>query len=176
MFARLIEPKAVVFPCGPNCGCGPHFVNRISQRGSKYRLEVFRTLRMCWGVRSWDSIPSGAPVCEYIGLLMKTDDLDPAADNSYVYDIDCYICLQKMKALEGRKRRLWDAALPSHVGKVDDESSDSVPFCIDAGQTGNITRFINHSCQPTLFVQCVLSNHHDIKLARFVLVAADNMF
>lgn len=58
---------------------------------------------MCWGVRSWDSIPSGAPVCEYIGLLMKTDDLDPAADNSYVYDIDCYICLQKMKALEGRK-------------------------------------------------------------------------
>ncbi|XP_022888854.1 histone-lysine N-methyltransferase, H3 lysine-9 specific SUVH4-like isoform X1 [Olea europaea var. sylvestris] len=168
---RLIEPKAVVFECGPNCGCGPNCVNRVSQRPPNYRLEVFRTPRMGWGVRSWDYIPSGAPVCEYIGLLMKTDDLDPAADNSYVFDIDC---LQTMNALDGRERRLRDVALPSHVGKVDD-TSESVPFCIDAGQTGNFARFINHSCQPNLFVQCVLSNHHDIKLARVILMAADNI-
>ncbi|CAA2958258.1 histone-lysine N-methyltransferase, H3 lysine-9 specific SUVH4 [Olea europaea subsp. europaea] len=100
---RLIEPKAVVFECGPNCGCGPNCVNRVSQRPPNYRLEVFRTPRMGWGVRSWDYIPSGAPVCEYIGLLMKTDDLDPAADNSYVFDIDC---LQTMNALDGREARL----------------------------------------------------------------------
>ncbi|KAL2544411.1 Histone-lysine N-methyltransferase [Forsythia ovata] len=168
---RLIEPKAVVFECGPNCGCGSDCVNRISQRPPNYRLEVFRTPRMGWGVRSWDYIPSGAPVCEYIGLLMKTDDLDPAADNSYVFDIDC---LQTMNALDGRERRLRDVTLPSHVGKVD-ETSESVPFCIDAGQTGNFARFINHSCQPNLFVQCVLSNHHDIKLARVILMAADNI-
>ncbi|XP_022863184.1 histone-lysine N-methyltransferase, H3 lysine-9 specific SUVH4-like isoform X2 [Olea europaea var. sylvestris] len=168
---RLIEPKAVVFECGPNCGCGPDCVNRISQRPPNYRLEVFRTPRMGWGVRSWDYIPSGAPVCEYIGLLMKTDDIDPAADNSYVFDIDC---LQTMNALDGRERRLRDVTLPSHVGKVD-ETSESVPFCIDAGQTGNFARFINHSCQPNLFVQCVLSNHHDIKLARVILMAADNI-
>lgn len=39
-FARLIEPKAVVFECGPNCGCGPNCVNRVSQRPPNYRLEV----------------------------------------------------------------------------------------------------------------------------------------
>lgn len=48
-------------------------------------------------------------------------------------------------------------------------------FCIDAGSTGNIARFINHSCEPNLFVQCVLSSHHDIKLARIMLFAADNI-
>ena len=37
---RLIEARAVVFECGPSCGCGPGCVNRTSQRGIKHRLEV----------------------------------------------------------------------------------------------------------------------------------------
>lgn len=37
---RLVEAKAVVFECGPQCGCGPSCVNRASQQGLKYRLEV----------------------------------------------------------------------------------------------------------------------------------------
>ena len=50
-----------------------------------------------------------------------------------------------------------------------------VEFCIDAGISGNLARFINHSCEPNLFVQCVLSLLHDIKLARVMLFAADNI-
>lgn len=73
------------------------------------------------------------------------------------------------------QRRLRDVSLPT-LEKDDDKTSDSVPeFCIDAGSTGNIARFINHSCQPNLFVQCVLSVHHDVKLARVMLIAADNI-
>lgn len=37
---RLVEAKDVVFECGPNCGCGPNCLNRTSQNGIKYRLEV----------------------------------------------------------------------------------------------------------------------------------------
>lgn len=48
-------------------------------------------------------------------------------------------------------------------------------FCIDAGSVGNVARFINHSCDPNLFVQCVVNSHHDLKLARIVLVAAENI-
>ncbi|KAK6153175.1 hypothetical protein DH2020_012814 [Rehmannia glutinosa] len=170
--ARLVEPKAVVFECGPNCGCVPKCVNRTSQNGPRFRLEVFRTPKKGWGVRSWDYIPSGAPVCEYIGLLRSTADLNPAADNSYVFDIDC---LQTMQGLDGRESRLRDVSLPSHLQKIGEEASESVPFCIDAGHTGNVTRFINHSCQPNLFVQCMLSSHHDLRLARIILIAADNI-
>ncbi|XAR52062.1 Histone-lysine N-methyltransferase [Bertholletia excelsa] len=171
---RLIEPKDVVFECGPNCGCGPDCVNRTSQRGLRYRLEqVFRTPKKGWGVRSWDYIPSGAPVCEYTGILMKTDEMDLAYENNYIFDIDC---LQTMKGLDGRERRSQDVSIPTYLDRSDDHRSDSMPeFCIDAGSTGNIARFINHSCQPNLFVQCVLSSHHDIKLARVVLFAADNI-
>jgi hypothetical protein len=75
------------------------------------------------------------------------------------------------------QRRLGDVsvtAINSFDG--DDQKSESVPeFCIDAGSTGNIARFINHSCEPNLFVQCVLSSHHDVKLARVMLFAADNI-
>lgn len=169
---RLIEPKAVVFECNSNCGCGPDCVNRTSQRGIKYRFEVFRTPNKGWAVRSWDYIPSGAPICEYIGILTKTDETDSAAANSYIFDIDC---LQTMKGLDGRERRLRDVSLPTSE-KDEEKSIDNTPeFCIDAGLKGNIARFINHSCQPNLFVQCVLSTHHDVKLARVVLIAADNI-
>ncbi|XP_057982560.1 histone-lysine N-methyltransferase, H3 lysine-9 specific SUVH4 isoform X2 [Malania oleifera] len=172
---RLIEAKAVVFECGPKCGCGPGCVNRTSQRGLKHRLEVFRTPRKGWAVRSWDYIPSGAPVCEYTGVLTRTDELNADTDNNYIFDIDC---LQTMKGLDGRERRLRDVSMPlsNHLEKPDDQKSECVPeFCIDAGSIGNIARFINHSCEPNLFVQCVLSSHQDFKLARVMLFAADNI-
>ncbi|XP_024963740.1 histone-lysine N-methyltransferase, H3 lysine-9 specific SUVH4 isoform X1 [Cynara cardunculus var. scolymus] len=168
---RLIEPKAVVFECGPNCGCGLTCVNRTSQRGLRYRLEVFRTPKKGWAVRSWDYIPSGAPVCEYIGILKKTDDVDSNPENNYIFDIDC---LQTMKGIGGRERRVGEVAMPSLLDK-DDEKDSGPEFCIDAGGTGNVARFINHSCQPNLFVQCVLSVHHDITQARVILFAADNI-
>ncbi|XP_065866883.1 histone-lysine N-methyltransferase, H3 lysine-9 specific SUVH4-like [Euphorbia lathyris] len=175
---RLIEAKPIVFECGPNCGCGPNCVNRTSQRGLKYRLEVFRTPKKGWAVRSWDFIPSGAPICEYVGVLMRTEDLDSVCENNFIFEIDC---LQTMRGLGGRERRLGNVSVDSVptisiTDGLDDQKSEIVPeFCIDAGSTGNIARFINHSCEPNLFVQCVLSSHHDLKLARVMLFAADNI-
>lgn len=62
--------------------------------------QVFRTPMKGWAVRSWDFIPSGAPVCEYIGILRRTEDVDNASENYYIFDIDC---LQTMKGLDGRE-------------------------------------------------------------------------
>lgn len=64
--------------------------------------QVFRTPKKGWGVRSWDFIPSGAPVCEYMGILRRTEDIDNASedDNNYIFDIDC---LQTMRGLGGRE-------------------------------------------------------------------------
>ncbi|KAI3929811.1 hypothetical protein MKX01_025979 [Papaver californicum] len=89
---------------------------------------------------------------------------------SSFFDIDC---LQTMRGLDGRERRRGDVSIsPSaFLDKADDE----VDYCIDAGTPGNVTRYINHSCAPNLFVQCVLSDHHDVKLARILLFAADSI-
>nr|XP_043625388.1 histone-lysine N-methyltransferase, H3 lysine-9 specific SUVH4-like isoform X2 [Erigeron canadensis] len=170
---RLIEAKDVVFECGPECGCGPGCVNRISQRGIKYRLEVFRTSNRGWAVKTKDFIPSGAPVCEYIGELRRTNELDNVAENDYIFEIDCW---QTMKGVGGRERRLGDVSVSVSKELENAAADEKEPeFCIDAGRIGNVARFINHSCDPNLFVQCVLSSHHDVKLARIVLFAADNI-
>lgn len=172
---RLVEPRDVVFECGPTCGCGPSCLNRTSQQGLKYQLEVYRTKDKGWAVRSRDYIPSGAPVCEYIGTVRKSDELDNVSGNDYIFDIDCW---QTMNEIGGRERRLRDVSIPSsnNAKERDDHISETGPeFCIDAGSYGNFARFINHSCEPNLFVQCVLSSHHDVRLARVVLFAADNI-
>ncbi|XP_076916315.1 histone-lysine N-methyltransferase, H3 lysine-9 specific SUVH4-like [Bidens hawaiensis] len=169
---RLIEAKDVVFECGPNCGCGPGCINRVSQGGIKYQLEIFRTKDRGWAVKTKDFIPSGAPVCEYIGELRRTNELDNVAENDYIFEIDCW---QTMKGIGGRERRQGDVSECLGNNKLDENSMPEPEFCVDVGRFGSVARFINHSCDPNLFVQCVLSSHHDLKLARILLFASDNI-
>ncbi|GJY97085.1 histone-lysine N-methyltransferase, H3 lysine-9 specific SUVH4 isoform X1 [Tanacetum coccineum] len=168
---RLIEAKDVVFECGPNCGCGPGCVNRISQREIKYQLEVFRTSDRGWAVKTKDFIPSGAPLCEYIGQLRRQREMDKVDNNEYIFEIDCE---QTIKEIGGRERRLGAGSVKSENVAADEKESEP-EFCIEAGSVGNVARFINHSCDPNLFVQCVVSSHHDLRLARIILVASDNI-
>uniref|UniRef100_A0A0E0N725 SET domain-containing protein n=1 Tax=Oryza rufipogon TaxID=4529 RepID=A0A0E0N725_ORYRU len=169
---RLVEPKAIVFECGANCSCNNNCVNRTSQKGLQYRLEVFKTASKGWGVRTWDTILPGAPICEYTGVLRRTEEVDGLLQNNYIFDIDC---LQTMKGLDGREKRAGsDMHLPS-LHAENDSDPPAPEYCIDAGSIGNFARFINHSCEPNLFVQCVLSSHNDVKLAKVTLFAADTI-
>lgn len=36
-----MKPMDVVYECGPGCGCGPECLNRTSQAGLQFRLEVW---------------------------------------------------------------------------------------------------------------------------------------
>ncbi|KAM6589787.1 hypothetical protein CsatA_012392 [Cannabis sativa] len=171
---RLVEPMDVVFECGPQCQCGPKCVNRTSMRELKHRLEVYRTPKKGWAVRSWDYILPGSPVCEYVGVIRRSDELDNVSENDYIFEIDGW---QTINEMEGRERRLRDVSLPqNHTVRRKGKISECAPeFSIDAGSFGNVARFINHSCEPNLFVQCVLNSHHDLRLARVVLFAADSI-
>ncbi|CAI0463719.1 unnamed protein product, partial [Linum tenue] len=171
---RLIKAKDVVYECGPGCSCGSKCINRVSQHGLKFQLEVYRTKVKGWAVRSWDLIPAGAPVCEYTGLLRRNAEMDSVHDNDYIFDIDC---LHTMHGIDGREKREGDVPVTSGTPEQVDATlrESDTEFCIDAGSCGNVTRFINHSCEPNLFVQCILSSHHDLRLARIVLFAADDI-
>ncbi|CAI5506064.1 unnamed protein product [Closterium sp. Naga37s-1] len=52
---------------------------------------------------------------------------------------------------------------------------EDLHFCLDAKRMGNVARFINHSCNPNLFVQCVFFDHHDHRLPHIMLFAYDNI-
>ena len=48
-------------------------------------------------------------------------------------------------------------------------------YVLDAKHEGNAARFINHSCDPNLYVQPVLSSHHDHTLPKVCMFASQNI-
>ncbi|CAI5466468.1 unnamed protein product [Closterium sp. Yama58-4] len=52
------------------------------------RSQVYNTLHKGWAVRSWDFIPAGAVVCEYVGDVLPYERVDHVEDDMYVISID----------------------------------------------------------------------------------------
>ena len=165
----IVEAKALVYECGPSCKCSSSCHNRVSQRGIKFQLEIFKTKSRGWGVRSLNSIPSGSFICEYIGELLEEKEADQRTGNDeYLFDI----------GNNYNDSSLWDG-LSSLMPDVQASSSEVVvgdgSFTIDAAQYGNVGRFINHSCSPNLYAQNVLYDHEDKRIPHIMLFAAENI-
>ena len=70
------------------------------------------------------------------------------------------------------QKRLGDVATKLNKYEL---RRDVPKYVIDAQDFGNVSRFLNHSCDPNVFVQCVLSGHDDFNLPRIVMYAADHI-
>lgn len=165
---RIAEPKHAVFEAAPNARIEERVRRQlnVTQNGIHYRLEVFRTEKKGWGVRSWDTIPAGAYVCEFTGEIMTQDEAEFRGNDDYIFDLDC---IQTAVGIGGRNHRGTKLAL-------DPELHREVPeYALDGHRAGNVGRFINHSPEPNLFVQCVLGEHHDLNIPRICFFASDNI-
>jgi len=49
------------------------------------------------------------------------------------------------------------------------DNRDGETFCIDARRYGNVSRFINHRCQPNLVPVKVFVDHQDVRFPRIAL-------
>ncbi|XP_058207492.1 histone-lysine N-methyltransferase, H3 lysine-9 specific SUVH5-like [Rhododendron vialii] len=84
----IVRRKPLVYECGPSCNCPLSCQNRVSQNGIRYHLEIFKTVKMGWGVRSRDFIRSGGFVCEYTGeLLREQEAVERVGNDEYLFDI-----------------------------------------------------------------------------------------
>ncbi|GFQ07030.1 histone-lysine n-methyltransferase h3 lysine-9 specific suvh6 [Phtheirospermum japonicum] len=72
----LRRSMGIVYECGPSCNCPPTCVNRVSQRGPQYQLELYKTESNGWSVRSRSYISSGSFVCELVGKLKQFKDVE----------------------------------------------------------------------------------------------------
>ncbi|XP_021291532.1 histone-lysine N-methyltransferase, H3 lysine-9 specific SUVH6 [Herrania umbratica] len=164
----IVEAKPLVYECGPSCKCPASCYNRVSQRGIKFQLEIFKTESRGWGVRSLNSIPSGSFICEYAGELLEDREAEERTGNDeYLFDI----------GNNYSESSLWDGLstlMPDAHSSVCQVVQDS-GFTIDAAQHGNIGRFINHSCSPNLYAQNVLYDHDDRRIPHIMLFAAENI-
>jgi euchromatic histone-lysine N-methyltransferase len=163
----VVHAKPLIFECGPSCKCPPSCHNRVSQLGMKIPLEVFRTAKTGWGVRSLRSISAGSFICEYVGELLHGEEANQRSNDEYLFDI-------------GQNYDIWKE-MPSAIPGLNSSGARSLTmeddegFTIDAAEYGNIGRFINHSCSPNLYAQNVLWDHDDKRVPHIMLFADENI-
>jgi len=162
----IVEARPLIYECGPSCRCPPSCHNRVSQHGIKIPLEIFKTSKTGWGVRSLSSISSGSFICEYTGELLEDEEAEKRQNDEYLFDIGSNY----------HDEELWEG-LKSVVGVQSSTSSSETMegFTIDAAECGNVGRFINHSCSPNLYAQNVLWDHDDMRMPHVMFFAVENI-
>ncbi|PON91054.1 histone H3-K9 methyltransferase [Trema orientale] len=154
----IVSQKSLLLECGPSCHCAPNCRNRASQSGLKIHLEVFKTKDRGWGLRSWDPIRAGSFICEYAGQVIdpsKIDKFGVDIDDDYVFDA---------------------TRISQPLGVLPGDSSEGLkipfPLVISAKYTGNVARFMNHSCSPNVLWQPVSrenKNESDLHVAFYAI-------
>ncbi|XP_073276109.1 histone-lysine N-methyltransferase, H3 lysine-9 specific SUVH1-like [Primulina huaijiensis] len=134
----LLTDKSLIRECGQSCTCPPTCRNRISQAGLKVHLEVFKTKTRGWGLRSWDPIRAGGYICEYAGDIIQAPSSSDSDDNHIFYATRYYEPLEAV---------CYDSS---------SSTKSTFPLVISAKNSGNVARFMNHSCSPNVLWKPVL--------------------
>ncbi|CAM0911508.1 unnamed protein product [Alopecurus aequalis] len=160
----LVRGRPVVYECGDLCDCTMSCLNRLTQRGMKHRLEVFRSEETEWGVRTLDLIHPGAFVCEYSGDVVLGDV--PMNEGSFI----------DPKRFPKRWREWGDAsdALPDENRSQFDHFPEP-SYVLDVSQRRNISSYISHSCAPNLFVQFVIRGNENESCPHLMVFAMDTI-
>ncbi|XP_036905437.1 histone-lysine N-methyltransferase SETMAR [Sturnira hondurensis] len=139
-----------VFECNALCPCPERCANRVVQRGVELRLQVFRTRRKGWGLRTLEFIARGRFVCEYAGEVLGPSEarrrirMQTPLDANYIIAVREHVC-----------------------------SGPVMETFVDPARIGNVGRFLNHSCEPNLLMVPV---RVDSMVPRLALFAAKDIW
>lgn len=133
-----------VFECNVLCQCGERCRNRVVQRGLQFHLQVFKTEKKGWGLRTLEFIPKGRFVCEYAGEVLGFSEVQRRLRSQATQDSNYLIAVRE---------HVYD-------GQV-------METFVDPSRVGNAGRFLNHSCEPNLLMIPVRVDSMVPKLALF---------
>jgi len=137
-----------VFECNRACACKASCKNRLVQSGVHHKLSVFRTPGKGLGLRAQQFIEKNMFVCEYAGEVL---DRNTAA--------------QRTKILASKHSgHYYILVVREHLA-----DNKMITTYIDPMYVGNVGRFINHSCNPNLYMVPVRINNNIPRIALFTL-------
>ncbi|KAL5542441.1 hypothetical protein UlMin_010151 [Ulmus minor] len=164
----LLRGKPLVFECGPFCNCPPQCRNRVTQRGLKNRLEIFRSRETGWGVRSLDVIQAGSFICEYAGVVLTKEQAQVVSMNG-----DNLVHPDRFTdrwAEWGDLSQIYpDYARPSYP------PMQPLDIALDVSRMRNVACYISQSSTPNVFVQFVLYDHNNLMFPHLMLFALENI-
>ncbi|XP_027360718.1 histone-lysine N-methyltransferase family member SUVH9-like [Abrus precatorius] len=164
----LLRGKPLIFECGPFCRCPPNCRNRVTQKGLKNRLEVFRSRETGWGVRSLDLIQAGAFICEYTGVVLTRDQAQILAMNgdSLIYP----------NRFTDRWAEWGDLSLiDSNYVRPSFPSIPPLDFALDVSRMRNVACYISNSPTPNVLVQFILYDHNNLMFPHLMLFAMESI-
>jgi len=139
-----------IYECNKKCRCGPDCFNRVVQRGRKAKLAIFRTDNGCgWGVKALETIKRGSFVTEYVGEVITNEEAE-------------------------RRGERYDQTGSTYLFDLDFNDQINL-YTVDAAVHGNVSHFINHSCEPNLIVYGMFSDCLDPNLPRLALFACQDI-
>ncbi|XP_058101340.1 histone-lysine N-methyltransferase family member SUVH9-like [Magnolia sinica] len=164
----LLRGKPLIYECGSFCRCPQSCRNRVTQKGVKHRLEVFRSRETGWGVRSLDLIRAGAFICEYTGIVLTKQQATVVAMNgdSLIYP----------DRFPGRWAEWGDISrvFPEYLRPAY-PSLPQLSFAMDVSTMRNVACYFSHSCSPNVLVQFVLYDHYNLSYPHLMLFALENI-
>ncbi|XP_065202642.1 histone-lysine N-methyltransferase SETD2-like [Planococcus citri] len=116
--------RLLLIECCSRCTLGERCSNKRFQKKEYAKCETFKTKKKGHGLRVLEDIPSGTFIMEYVGEVIDSDEFETRA----------------MEYARGKIPHFYFMSL----------KSDCI---IDATVKGNISRFINHSCEPNAETQ-----------------------
>ncbi|XP_078454900.1 histone-lysine N-methyltransferase SUV39H2 [Lampetra fluviatilis] len=143
-----VKPGTPIYECNSLCQCGPECKNRVVQKGIPFPLCIFRTDNgRGWGVKTMQKIKKNSFVMEYVGELIPSEEAE-------------------------RRGVIYDRAGTTYLFDLDFCNDD---YTVDATFYGNISHFVNHSCEPNLQVYSTFINNHDFSQPRIAFFAMDDL-
>ena len=153
---RILHSREVIYECHEGCNCSLDCPNRVVERGRTVPLQIFRTEDRGWGVRCPVDIKQGQFVDRYLGEIITSEEADRRrAESTISQRKDVYLfVLDKFSDPDSLDPRL---AAP--------------PFEVDGEWMSGPTRFINHSCDPSMRIFARVGDHSDKHLHDLALFA-----
>ena len=151
----LVKHIPMLYECSSRCQCSQDCRNRVTQKGVYLNFEVFWTGDCGWGVRSWDPIRAGTFICEYAGKIIDETNMNMDGEEDEYTFCTSWPIDKALRWNQGAEL-LEDAS-----ANVRTERLKKLPIVISAKSSGNVARFLNHSCSPNLLWQPVQYDHAD---------------
>ncbi|KAL9931910.1 hypothetical protein V8E36_009225 [Tilletia maclaganii] len=164
-----VADNAVIWECNDSCGCSDSCTNRNVQFGRRYAIELFKTHNgRGWGLKAAEKIPARAFVICYTGELIEHSQIDKRGKvyddvglHSYLLYIDSWhVKIETLYRPINRHRKeigkepiaKFDSdEMKQHTARFLRKNTWYDPMLtVDAAFWGNISRYINHSCDPNL--------------------------
>jgi histone-lysine N-methyltransferase SUV39H len=158
--ALLLPGVTVIYECNSRCCCtifSQPCRNRVIQQGRKVSLTIFRHGGpRGWGVRANHDIPRGTFIDVYLGEVITTREANA-----------------RFKRAQATKKYIEASYLFDLDFNYD--SGQESEFTLDAFRYGNVTHFINHSCDPNLRVCPCFTESQDARMHSLAFFACKDI-